>query len=78
MFLKGWTRTRIPLKILQTEYLDKGSPGLKEFIGRHHLTAELLAQAIFDNPKDYKYLDSMYIYCISQEKKIYKYPDKIC
>ena len=38
------------LAILQTEYLDKGTPGLKMFIEKYDLTAERLVKAISKHP----------------------------
>ena len=42
------------LATLQSMYLDKASPGLKEYITRHQLTAELLKTAIRKNPEKYE------------------------
>lgn len=42
------------LKILNSMYFDKGSPGLNEFVQRHQLTAELLRDAIRKDPKTYQ------------------------
>jgi tetratricopeptide (TPR) repeat protein len=41
------------VEILQKYYIDKGTPGLKIFIGKYGLTAELLADRIKKYPKDY-------------------------
>jgi len=38
------------LSILQTEYLDKGTPGLKMFIGKYDLTSERLVKALRKYP----------------------------
>lgn len=51
------------LKVLQTLYFDRGTAGLKEFVSRHSLTAELLKKAIGDHPERYdllpNFLDSI-------------------
>lgn len=44
------------LQVLQTMYFDRGSDGLKEFIGRHQLTPELLKGAMQDAPERYALL----------------------
>lgn len=41
------------ISVLQTEYLDTGTPGLKMFIEKYDLTAERLAKAIQKHPADY-------------------------
>ena len=41
------------LSVLQKEYLDKGSVGLKEYINRHGLNAELMKEAIQNSPEEY-------------------------
>jgi hypothetical protein len=41
------------LKVLNSIYFEKASIGLKEFINRHQLTAELLRDAIRINPETY-------------------------
>jgi len=47
------------LAILQVEYLDKGTPGLKMFIEKYGLTAERLAGAIQKHPEKYGSLADM-------------------
>jgi len=44
------------LTILQTEYLDKGTPGLKMFIGKYDLTCERLVKALRKYPEAYNSL----------------------
>ena len=44
------------LTILQTEYLDKGTPGLKMFIGKYDLTSERLVKALRKYPEAYNSL----------------------
>ena len=44
------------LSILQTEYLDKGTPGLKMFIGKYDLTSERLVKALRKYPEAYNSL----------------------
>ena len=43
--------------ILQTEYLDKGTPGLKRFIEKHDLTAERMQRAMRRHPEAYAALE---------------------
>lgn len=45
--------------ILQAEYLDKGSPGLKVFIEKYGLTAQMLVEAIQNQPEKYSALKEM-------------------
>lgn len=45
--------------ILQTEYLDKGTPGLKMFMEKYDLTAERMLKAMRRHPEKYSSLDSM-------------------
>jgi hypothetical protein len=45
--------------ILQAEYLDKGTPGLKMFIEKYGLTAEMLIKAIRKHPEKYATLHDM-------------------
>jgi hypothetical protein len=47
------------LSILQTEYLDKGTPGLEMYIEKYNLTAQMLVEAIQENPKKYSELHKM-------------------
>jgi hypothetical protein len=42
--------------VLQTEYLDKATPGLAEYIDRYELTAERLLAAIRRDPRAYRRL----------------------
>jgi hypothetical protein len=48
-----------PAKILQTEYLDKGTPGLKIFIEKYGLTAEKLVAALQIHRKKYAALNEI-------------------
>lgn len=45
--------------VLQTEYLDKGTPGLKMFIEKYDFTAERLLNAIRKHPEKYSSLQDM-------------------
>jgi hypothetical protein len=47
------------LGILQREYLDKGTPGLKMFIEKYNLTAERLLKALRKHPEKYSSLHDM-------------------
>jgi hypothetical protein len=47
------------LLILQTEYLDKGTPGLEMFIEKYGLTARMLVDAIQKRPQKYSDLHMM-------------------
>lgn len=47
------------LAVLQTEYLDKGTPGLKMFIEKYDLTAERLVKAIRKHPEKYASLGEL-------------------
>ncbi|MHC4941526.1 MAG: DUF2268 domain-containing putative Zn-dependent protease [Planctomycetota bacterium] len=47
------------IAILQAEYIDKGSPGLKKFIEKYGLTAEMLDEAIRKRPEKYGSLHDM-------------------
>jgi len=44
--------------ILQEYYFDKGSDGLKEYIRRHGLTAEMLQKAMAESPEEYNSIPS--------------------
>lgn len=44
------------LKVLQTLYFDRGSAGLKEYINRHQLSAELIRDAMRQDPGRYALL----------------------
>jgi hypothetical protein len=46
------------LAILQADYLDRGSPGLRAYIGRYDLTAERLRAAIREHPDAYAALSA--------------------
>jgi len=45
--------------ILQAEYLDKGTPGLRMFVEKYDLTAERLVDAIRKHPEKYAALHDM-------------------
>jgi hypothetical protein len=47
------------IKILQTEYLDKGTPGLKMFIEKYDLGVERLMKAIQKRPEKYASLANL-------------------
>jgi len=47
------------LAILQTEYFDKGSPGLKEFVEKYQLNTDMLVKAIRKHPEKYGALHNM-------------------
>lgn len=44
------------LSILQTQYLDKGTPGLDVYVEKYSLTAQMLVKAIQKRPKAYSEL----------------------
>jgi hypothetical protein len=46
------------IAILQADYLDQGSPGLRAYIGRYDLTAERLGAAIREHPDAYAALSA--------------------
>ena len=46
------------LAVLQEDYLDRGSPGLRAYIGRYDLTAERLQAAIREHPEAYAALSA--------------------
>jgi hypothetical protein len=46
------------LAILQEDYLDQGSPGLRAYVGRYDLTAERLQAAIREHPDAYAALSA--------------------
>jgi hypothetical protein len=47
------------LAILQSEYFDKGSPGLKEFVEKYQLNTDMLVKAIRKHPEKYGALHDM-------------------
>ncbi|MFC1501996.1 DUF2268 domain-containing putative Zn-dependent protease [bacterium] len=53
------TRDSDTLKILQVEYLDKGTPGLKMFVEKYDLTAERMRRAIRKYRSKYAVLSNM-------------------
>jgi hypothetical protein len=44
------------IQVLQELYFDRGSEGLKEFVGRHQLTPELIKDALSADPERYALL----------------------
>lgn len=56
------------VEILQKEYLDKGSAGLKMFVQKYDLTAERLAKAIKKYPQKYAALKDMTQWLGEQEE----------
>lgn len=56
--------------ILQSEYIDNGSPGLKAFIDKYGLSSKTLAKKIQKYPKDYEALGKKLDWLISQEDSI--------
>ncbi len=46
------------VSILQEYYFERGSAGLKEYINRHGLTAEMLQKAITESPEEYNSIPS--------------------
>jgi hypothetical protein len=57
-------------RILQTQYLDRGSPGLKQFIEKYDLTADRLVKAIQKHPQKYGILNVLPPWLKEQEKRI--------
>ena len=47
------------IALLQSEYFDKASQGLKEYISRHGLTPEMLMEAMQSNPEQYESIASI-------------------
>ncbi|UCE07965.1 MAG: hypothetical protein JSW07_08020 [bacterium] len=58
--------------ILQKEYLDRGTPGLKMFIEKYELTAESLVKAIRKHPEKYASLGEMPELLYAQEPSFRK------
>lgn len=50
------SRNKDTLEVLQTLYFDRGSAGLKEYINRHQLSAELMRDSIRAAPERYALL----------------------
>ncbi len=46
------------IALLQSEYFDKASQGLKEYISRHGLTPQMLVEAMQSNPEAYESISS--------------------
>lgn len=61
------------VEILQKEYIDKGTPGLKIFIEKYGLTAEKLTKAIQKNPDDYMAIVDRLAWLKTQEDSIRQY-----
>ena len=47
------------ISVLQKQYLEKGTPGLKMFIKKYGLTAEMLLESIKQHPEKYNKLVEM-------------------
>jgi hypothetical protein len=69
------------LAILQVNYFDKGSPGLKEYCNRHGLTPENLSSAIRNAPEAYseipEFFDSLSEFNDKVLKEFVKFGQKI-
>ncbi|MBT8387369.1 MAG: hypothetical protein KJO12_08140 [Ignavibacteria bacterium] len=63
--------------VLQKEYINKGTPGLKIFIEKYGLSAEKLSIAIKKFPEDYKAIDDKLKWLKTQEDSIRQYFKKI-
>lgn len=50
---KALTTNTDTLQVLQTLYFDRGSAGLKEYVNRHQLSAELMKEAMSSHPERY-------------------------
>ena len=61
------------VQVLQTHYIDKGTPGLKIFIEKYALTAESLKKALQKNPEDYLALPDKLEWIKSQEDSVRMY-----
>jgi uncharacterized protein YjaZ len=48
------------IETIQTLYLDKATPGLKEYIARFNLSANAISQAIQKYPEEYKKIEKFY------------------
>ena len=60
-------------EVLQKEYIDKGTPGLRIFIEKYGLSAEKLSKAIQKHPDDYKALNDKMEWLKTQEDSIRLY-----
>lgn len=58
-------------RILQSHYLDKGTPGLKIFIEKYDLTSERLTRAIHKHPEKYASLSEISDF-LREKIKIYR------
>ncbi len=59
--------------VLQKEYIDKGTPGLRIFIEKYDLTADKLRTAISKHPGDYRAIPDKMQWLKSQEDSIRAY-----
>jgi hypothetical protein len=74
-FLKAYkmlTKESDTVAIIQSEYLDKGTPGLKEFIVKYNLTAKRIARAIYLYPESYSNIKDKLKALKAGEKKFSK------
>ena len=65
------------LGVLQKNYIDKGTPGLKIYIEKYELDASSLAKAIRKNPEDYKALGKRLAWLKFEEDSIRSYFHKL-
>jgi hypothetical protein len=78
-FIKAFSQLKVnsdTVSILQKEYIDKGTPGLKIFIEKYGLSAEKLKHAIEKHSEDYRALDDKLKWLKTQEDSLYKYFEK--
>ncbi len=69
---KSLTEESDTLEILQKEYLNKGSKGLKEFIKKYNLTAKRLLYAMNRYPDSYSNIEDKLIALRAQEEVSFK------
>ena len=65
------------IEVLQNEYINKGTPGLKIFIEKYGLSSEKLSLAIKNYPEDYKAINDKLNWLKTQEDSIRKYFEKL-
>lgn len=57
-------------EILQREYFDRGTPGLRAYVERHGITAELMLEAIKSQPDEYRSVEDLPKRLAEQEAEI--------
>jgi len=74
-FIKAYkmlTRESDTVVIIQSEYLDKGTLGLKEFIAKYNLTAKRISRAMYRYPESYSNIKNKLKALKAGEKKFSK------